>query len=163
MNPAQTQTDFPLFCLPVRVYYEDTDAGGVIYYANYLRFFERCRTEWLRKIGFDQASLLREYGMAFVVRSASVEYLAPGRLDDLLEIELEVEKLGRAQIVFRHRALRREGAALRELATATVQVVCVALDAMKTTPLPAALRAGLEAMRTTRKAEEENRERNVPQ
>jgi acyl-CoA thioester hydrolase len=70
------------FTIPVRIYYEDTDAGGVVYYANYLKFLERCRTEWLRAIGHDQADLLRDPGIAFVVRSVSLEYLKPARLDD---------------------------------------------------------------------------------
>ena len=72
------------FTIPVRIYYEDTDAGGVVYYANYLKYLERCRTEWLREIGHDQADLLRDPGIAFVVRSVSLEYLKPARLDDLL-------------------------------------------------------------------------------
>ncbi len=155
MNQIEAQTISPPFSLPVRVYYEDTDAGGVIYYANYLRFFERCRAEWLRQTGFDQGTLLREYGVAFVVRAVGIEYLAPGRLDDLLDIGLEVEKIGRAQIVFRHRVWRREengetssekNGGTRELVSATVQVVCVALEAMKSTALPAALRSKLEAL-----------------
>jgi acyl-CoA thioester hydrolase len=81
MNHEQKPTHSPV---PVRVYYEDTDAGGVIYYANYLKFLERCRTEWLRAIGHDQADLLRDPGIAFVVRSVSLEYLKPARLDDEL-------------------------------------------------------------------------------
>ena len=68
------------FTLPVRIYYEDTDAGGVVYYANYLKFLERCRTEWLRSIGHDQSDLLRDPGIAFVVRSVALDYLKPARL-----------------------------------------------------------------------------------
>ncbi|MCL2830676.1 MAG: tol-pal system-associated acyl-CoA thioesterase [Betaproteobacteria bacterium] len=159
MKPDKTQPKLPSFHLPVRVYYDDTDAGGVIYYANYLRFFERCRAEWMREIGFDQATLLHEHGIAFVVRAVSVEYLAPGRLDDLLEIGLEIEKVGRTQIVFRHRVLRREGEALRELVTSTARLVCVVLEAMKTTALPDGLRAVLESMWTP---PETDGERNTP-
>jgi biopolymer transport protein TolQ len=81
------------FTIPVRIYYEDTDAGGVVYYANYLKFFERCRSEWLRAIGHQQAELLRDPGIAFVVRSVSIDYLKPARLDDQLVVGLEVEKI----------------------------------------------------------------------
>ena len=134
----------PAFTIPVRVYYEDTDAGGVVYYANYLRFFERCRTEWLRSIGHHQVDLLAEQGVAFVVRSVSCDYLRPARLDDLLTIGLTVEKLGRAQITFRQFA-RRHGSD-DDLVSGTVQIVCVKLDAMKTTPIPEFLREKLEAL-----------------
>jgi acyl-CoA thioester hydrolase len=72
------------FSIPVRVYYEDTDAGGVVYYANYLKFFERCRTEWMRFAGHDQSQLATEAGIGFVARKASCEYLKPARLDDEL-------------------------------------------------------------------------------
>lgn len=136
-----------VFTLPVRVYYEDTDAGGVVYYANYLRFFERCRTEWLRSIGHHQSELLAESGLAFVVRSVSVDYQKPARLDDLLEIGLAVEKLGRAQITFRQFARRQEAdGSTVDLVTALVQIVCVKLDAMKTSPIPEFLRQQLEAL-----------------
>lgn len=137
------------FTIPVRIYYEDTDAGGVVYYANYLKFFERCRTEWLRAIGHDQADLLRDPGIVFVVRSVNVDYLKPARLDDQLLIGLEVDKIGRAQITFRQHA-RRANAAVEggweELTTAVVQIVCVNLAQMKSTPIPAFLRSKLEAL-----------------
>jgi len=76
----------PSFSLPVRVYYEDTDAAGIVYYANYLRFLERARSEWLRSLGFDHAGMLAEHGAAFVVASLSIDYLVPARLDDRLEV-----------------------------------------------------------------------------
>ncbi|HRC61225.1 MAG TPA: YbgC/FadM family acyl-CoA thioesterase, partial [Candidatus Propionivibrio aalborgensis] len=88
------------FTITVRIYYEDTDAGGVVYYANYLKFLERCRSEWLRSIGHDQTDLLRDPGIAFVVRSINLEFLKPARLDDLLTVSLEVEKITRSQIFF---------------------------------------------------------------
>lgn len=130
------------FTIPVRVYYEDTDAAGVVYYANYLKFFERCRTEWMRQIGHDQSALLQAHGIAFVVRSASVEYLKPARLDDALTIGLEVEKLGRARVVFRQHVRRGD----EELATGVVQVVCVEMAKMKSTPIPEFLHPQLEAL-----------------
>lgn len=130
------------FTIPVRVYYEDTDAANVVYYANYLKFFERCRTEWMRQIGHDQSALKDAHGIAFVVRAASVDYLRPARLDDALTIGLEVEKMGRAQVTFRQHVRRGE----EELATGTVQVVCVDLEKMKSTPIPEFLRQQLETL-----------------
>ncbi|MGO4380763.1 tol-pal system-associated acyl-CoA thioesterase [Pseudoduganella sp. RAF53_2] len=84
----------------VRVYYEDTDAGGIVYYANYLKFFERARTEWLRAIGVGQQVLLAEHDAMFVVKSVSADYHAPAKLDDVLKLTLRIEKLGRASIQF---------------------------------------------------------------
>ena len=89
------------FSIPVRVYYEDTDAGGVVYYANYLKFFERCRTEWMRFAGHDQSQLASDAGIGFVARKVSCEYLKPARLDDQLTIGLEVEKLTKVRVIFR--------------------------------------------------------------
>ncbi len=100
------KTDTAKFLLKLRVYYEDTDAGGVVYYANYLRFFERARTEWLRALGCEQGRLVRETGVVFVARSAALEYLKPARLDDELNILSEIESVGRAQVVFVQRAER---------------------------------------------------------
>lgn len=94
-----------VFRLAVRVYYEDTDAGGVVYYANYLRFLERARTEWLRTLGFDQSALMAE-GVAFAARSVAAEYLKPARLDDELAVVSHIESLGRAQVVFVQRIER---------------------------------------------------------
>lgn len=130
------------FTIPVRVYYEDTDAAGVVYYANYLKFFERCRTEWIRQIGHDQSALAATHGIAFVVRSASVEYLKPARLDDQLDVGLEVEKMGRAQVVFRQHARRGD----EELVTGIVQIVCVKTTDMSPTPIPEAIRTQLETL-----------------
>lgn len=133
------------FSIPVRVYYEDTDAGGVVYYANYLRFLERCRTEWMRAVtGHDQAFLAREHNIAFAVRSVQADYLRPALLDDLLTITLEVEKLGASQAVFRQTVYREVDQTL--LLTGTVKVVCVNLNPMKATPIPAFLREKLETL-----------------
>ena len=141
------------FTFPVRIYYEDTDAGGVVYYANYLKFLERCRTEWLRAIGHDQADLLRDPGIAFVVRSVSLEYLKPARLDEQLTVSLEVEKITRSQIFFRQH-IRRANAQTEggwdELIGGQIQIVCVSIDPasaqMKVTAIPAAMRGQLEAI-----------------
>lgn len=104
-----------------RVYYEDTDAGGVVYYANYLRFLERARTEVLRGLGFEQAQLLRENRIAFAVRSLSAEYLKPAQLDDLIEVTSALMKLGRAQVVFQQQIVR-QGEVLLD---AQVRVACL--------------------------------------
>ena len=137
------------FTIPVRIYYEDTDAGGVVYYANYLKFLERCRTEWLRAIGHEQADLLRDPGIAFVVRSVNVEYLKPARLDDLLTVSLEVERIARSQIFFRQHVRRADVAGEgghEELLSGMIQVVCVNVAKMKVTSIPELLRTQLEAI-----------------
>jgi acyl-CoA thioester hydrolase len=82
-----------------RIYYEDTDAGGVVYYANYLKFAERARTEYLRDLGLEQSKLLENDGIIFVVRHVEMDLLKPGRLDDLLDIETTIEKLGGASVI----------------------------------------------------------------
>lgn len=135
------------FSIPVRIYYEDTDAGGVVYYANYLKYLERCRTEWLRSLGFDQSELLRDPGVAFVVRSVAVDYLKPARLDDALQVSLEVIEAGRAQIVFRQhiRRIPADSALPTEtLISGTIRIVCVNSASMKPCSLPPALRPNLE-------------------
>jgi acyl-CoA thioester hydrolase len=86
-----TDTDQNTFALPVRVYFEDTDLAGVVYYANYLKFMERARTEWLRARGFEQDALIRELGIVFAVRSVQVDYLRPARFNELLEVRASVK------------------------------------------------------------------------
>ena len=121
-----------LFSWPVRVYYEDTDAGGVVYHASYIAFYERARTEMLRKCGFSQQLLLTEH-VAFVVRKMTVEYLAPARLDDLLEIQSEIKSMRGASMVFSQRVVNAENQILSE---AEVLIVCVDLSLMKPRALP---------------------------
>lgn len=98
---------------PVRVYYEDTDLAGVVYYANYLRFIERARTEWARGLGLDQGRLREEAGTVLAVRRIEADYLAPARFDDLLTVDTEAEAASGARLVLRQRVLR-DGAALFE-------------------------------------------------
>jgi acyl-CoA thioester hydrolase len=109
------------FIWNIRVYYEDTDAGGIVYYANYLKFFERARTEWLRAIGANQHQLLQEHDAMFVVKSVSADYHAPAKLDDVLKLTLRIEKLGRASIQFVQEAWNGE----QLLNSARVKVGCV--------------------------------------
>jgi acyl-CoA thioester hydrolase len=131
------------FTWNVRVYYEDTDAGGIVYYANYLKFFERARTEWLRAIDVGQHALLREHDAMFVVKHVGADYHAPARLDDVLKLTLQIEKLGRASILFVQQAWC--GDVL--LNTARVKVGCVdsALRPRAVPPAVAAKMAGVVA------------------
>ena len=121
-----------LFSWPVRVYYEDTDAGGIVYYANYLKFFERARTEWLRAAGVSQQVMVEQHGAGFVVRSAQIDYHASARLDDDITLTLDITTFGRASVVFSQQALR--GDVL--LASATVKVGCVDLTTLRPRALP---------------------------
>jgi acyl-CoA thioester hydrolase len=121
-----------VFSWTVRVYYEDTDAGGIVFYANYLKFFERARTEWLRAAGVSQHALLQEHGAIFVVKQTCVDYHAPARLDDVLKLTLSIEKLGRASVLFSQQAWCGESL----LASASVKVGCVDATSLRPRPLP---------------------------
>ena len=121
--------------IQVRVYYEDTDAGGVVYYGNYARFLERARTEYLRRAGFDHRRLRDEWGVLFVVRTLSVEYLRPAVLDDLLSVDARVLRRGRVFVDFAQ-TVARDG---EVLARAEVRVVCVAGDPPRAASVPAPL------------------------
>ncbi|MRW87397.1 tol-pal system-associated acyl-CoA thioesterase [Pseudoduganella sp. FT26W] len=109
------------FIWNVRVYYEDTDAGGIVYYANYLKFFERARTEWLRALDVNQHTLLEQHDTLFVVKSVNAEYHAPAKLDDELRLTVRIEKFGRASLVFFQEAWCGD----QLLNTARVKVGCV--------------------------------------
>ena len=97
-------TAMPTFSLPIRVYWEDTDAGGIVFYANYLKFFERARTEWLRSLGWNQQQLRDTDGGMFVVTHAQLEYLRPARLDDVLHVTAKLEAAGRASLTLAQQA-----------------------------------------------------------
>lgn len=114
----------PAHVHPLRVYWEDTDASGVVYHANYLRWFERGRTEWLRTLGHDQDRLMREAGIAFTVAGLEIQYRRPARLDDQVEVVTRIAELKKASLVF-GQLLRRAGAPEQILASATVRVACV--------------------------------------
>jgi acyl-CoA thioester hydrolase len=130
-----------VFDWTVRVYYEDTDAGGIVFYANYLKFFERARTEWLRAAGIGQQELLDTDGMAFVVKNANIDYVAPARLDDEIRLTTSIEKLGRASVQFVQQAWRGE----QLLTTANVKVGCVDAKTMRPRSLPDAVAAKMRA------------------
>ena len=140
-TPAERPAAPPAFRLPVRVYYEDTDAAGVVYYANYLRFMERARTEWLRVLGYEQTTLAQQ-GIAFAARSANVEYLKPARLDDAIEVISTIASLGRAQLVFAQR-IERDGELLVD---ASMRVACFDPVRMKAIPMPRDIHEKLKAL-----------------
>lgn len=126
--------------LPVRVYYDDTDAGGVVYHGSYLRFFEQGRTEALRLLGVDLPEMQRVFGALFVVRRMEIDYLAPGRLDDLLSIATRVTRLGGASVEMMQEARRGESPIMR------ARVVCVTVGGEgKALRLPDPLRARIFA------------------
>ncbi len=120
-----------LFNIPVRVYIEDTDAGGIVYYVNYLKYMERSRTEFLRGFGYDKPAIL-EGGLLLIVHSAQIKYRRPARLDDLLSVTTQVHKLGRAYVEFEQRVLRGE----ELLCEGLIRIACVDADSMKPSMLP---------------------------
>ena len=125
----------PHFCWRARVYWEDTDGGGVVYYANYLRFLERARTEWLRWRGFSQADLIKDPGIIFVVANVSIDYLRPARLDDALDITCDVEADGGVCMRFDQRVRRGD----EVLARASVRVACLDAQSFRPKRLPAGI------------------------
>jgi acyl-CoA thioester hydrolase len=123
----------PAFNWPVRVYWEDTDAGGVVYYANYLKFMERARSEWLRSFGFEQDALRDESGVVFVVRRVVIDYLAPARFNDQLDVSVGLHEMGRASLSVRQELMRGSDC----LAKAEVTLACVDAPGFKPVKIPA--------------------------
>lgn len=119
------------FVWQVRVYWEDTDGGGVVYHSQYLNFFERARTEWLRSLGIHQARLAREEGVVFAIRRMTVDWLQPARLDDLLDVSVHTVSAGAARLNF-HQDMRRPG---DDTVIATAEVMAVCLDAKQFKPI----------------------------
>ena len=130
----------PVFSFPVRVYFQDTDAGGVVYHASYVNFMERARTEWLRTHGYSNAGLMREFGVVFVVRSLKLEYLKPALLDDMLDVTAQIKDIGRSRLTLMQ-TVRREEELLTEAET---HLVCVSLANFKPVSVPEVLRVQLE-------------------
>ena len=118
------------FSWPVRVYYEDTDSGGVVYYANYLKFMERARTEWLRSLGFEQDRLLRQEGIIFAVRRAAVEFVHPARFNDALLVQSRIKQRRKVSLFFEHDIIKEGDGKL--LVSGEVQIACI--DATKFRP-----------------------------
>lgn len=130
-----TTTAPVLFKQALRVYWEDTDAGGVVFYANYLKFFERARTEWLRSLGVEQQALRASTGLIFVVSDTSVRFHAPARLDDLLSISVQPVQLGRASMQLAQQA----HCGARLIAEGTIRIGCVDQHTFKPRRIPALL------------------------
>jgi acyl-CoA thioester hydrolase len=126
-----------VFKWPVRVYWEDTDAGGIVYYANYLKFMERARTEWLRSMGFEQADLQREQQMMFVVVDAAAQFKKPARYGDALLVSAAISEHTRATFTFKQDVVRAETQEL--LVAGTVRVACLDSTSLRPRALPAAL------------------------
>jgi acyl-CoA thioester hydrolase len=125
---------------PVRVYWEDTDAGGVVYHASYLRFMERARSEWLRALGINQSTVKENTGLAFLVREMQIDFLRAALLDDELAVSVEVKERRAASILFAQTIRRADGA---ELIRAKVRVACVDVRRMRPVQIPADLFPGL--------------------
>lgn len=130
-----TDLSSPVFVLPVRIYYEDTDAGGVVYHASYLRFMERARTEWLREKGFELDKLEQDYGFLFAVRSANIDYLQPARLNDLLNIHVSIARLGKASLDIEHAIYRDDTLLCR----AMIKLAGLAVDTFRPLAIPISL------------------------
>ncbi|MDO9161063.1 MAG: tol-pal system-associated acyl-CoA thioesterase [Methylococcaceae bacterium] len=120
------------FTWPVRVYYEDTDAGGVVFYANYLKFFERARTEMLRAMGYEQDRLIAEQGIIFVVRSVQVDYLLPARFNELLQVSANVSIAKKASLTF-EQIITRDNAVLT---SGVIRIACLDANTMRPKAIP---------------------------
>lgn len=120
------------FVMPVRVYYEDTDAGGVVYHANYLNFFERTRTEYLRELGFEQDQLRGAHGIIFAVRAMQIDYLQPAKFNDLLHVSATIVELKKASLVFAQTIKHGE----ENLCTCHCRVACIDVETMRPTAIP---------------------------
>lgn len=124
-----------VFSLPVRVYFQDTDAGGVVYHASYVNFMERARTEWLRAHGYSNAGLMKEFGVVFVVRTIKLDYLKPALLDDMLEVTAKIKDMGRSRLSLWQTVRRGD----EVLAEAEVHLACVSRESFKPVSVPEVL------------------------
>ena len=141
-SPALRERELKLFSIPIRIYYEDTDVGGVVYYANYLRFLERARTEWLRAAGFELDVIQRDMKAVFVVRRVEADYHSPALLGNMITVTAEPTEVGASKLVIRQRVLRAD----ELLLSAVVTLAFIASDLSGPIRMPPALRA---AMKTT--------------
>lgn len=130
------------FDWPVRVYYEDTDGGGVVYHSNYLKFMERARTEWLRSLGFDQSELKNKMNVIFVVRNIAIQYLRSACFDDALNVVTTISKTGRSLLVFEQTIYRED----TKLTQATVEVVSINASSFKPVSIPESIRLAVHAI-----------------
>jgi len=132
------------FTFPIRIYWEDTDAGGIVFYANYLKFFERARTEWLRSLGVEQQSLKDKSGGMFVVSETQIKYFSPARLDDLLEVTAQTSETGRASLVLSQQAWHKVNGQRTLLAEGTIRIGWVDTQTMKPGRIPAQILEALQ-------------------
>ena len=127
------------FSVPIRVYWEDTDAAGIVFYANYLKYFERARSDWLRSLGVGQEALRRDSRVAFVVSASSLRYRRPARLDDVVDVSVEVVHLGQASLEIAQEARRAE----ELLAEGTIRIGCVDLGTFRPCRIPNDIRMSI--------------------
>ena len=135
------QPELFVYSFPMRVYFENTDAGGVVYHGEYFKFLERARTEWLRHLGFDHQALGRQHRAVFVVTAASIEFAKPARLDDTLAVSVRLESLGKVRCVFAQEVRRDDEVLVR----AKVTVACLQVESLKPAEIPEPLRKKMEA------------------
>jgi acyl-CoA thioester hydrolase len=135
------QPELFVYSFPVRVYYENTDAAGVVYHTEYLKFLERARTEWLRHLGFDHQALEREHGAMFVVTAIAADFQRTAKLDDLLAVSVRLESLGKSRCIFAQEVRRDDELLVR----AKVTAACVSGASMKPVEVPEPLRKKMEA------------------
>ncbi len=140
VKPA-LQPELFVYSFPVRIYFENTDAGGVVYHSEYLKFMERARTEWLRHLGFDHHALARNHRIVFVVTAAAIDFARPARLDDNVAVSVRLESLGKVRCVFAQEIRRDDEVLVR----AKVTVAAVTGENFKPAEIPAALRRKMEA------------------
>ena len=132
------------FVFPIRIYWEDTDAGGIVFYANYLKFFERARTEWLRSLGIAQQSLKESSGGMFVVSETQIKYHSPARLDDMLEVTARTAEAGRASLALAQQAWLTVNGERKLLAEGTIRIGWVDSNTLKPGRIPAAILEALQ-------------------
>lgn len=135
-NTQQTAT----FSWPVRVYYEDTDSGGVVYHANYLNFMERARTEWLRALGFEQTDLKVKLQVIFVVHSMALQFKSPARFNDEIVVQSQIIRVGHGSVEFTQTITR----AAQTLIIANVKLACVNSETFRPTPIPEVVKSAME-------------------
>ena len=135
------QPELFVYSFPVRVYFENTDAGGVVYHGEYLKFLERARTEWLRHLGFDHQALARNHRMVFVVTAMAIDFLKAARLDDTVAVSVRLESLGKVRCVFAQEVRRDD----EVLVKAKITVACVTGENFKPVEIPEDLRRKMEA------------------
>ena len=140
VKPA-LQPELFVYSFPVRIYFENTDAGGVVYHSEYLKFMERARTEWLRHLGFDHHALARNHRIVFVVTAAAIDFARPARLDDNVAVSVRLESLGKVRCVFAQEIRRDDEVLVR----AKVTVASVTGENFKPAEIPQALRRKMEA------------------